>query len=359
MKNIVFLAPGVAPPLTEGRKLLVTDLAATLQGRGLNVTVLSGHPRSSGLTAIYQVLRELEQRCQMPAPVDAVAVFPWGTFHGARRWANAWLLRRTAMVCSRFGVPLMPVFYSCDGFDIDTLGRRFGPALAVGRSSQFIEALPLGVRRSLAVWQPRGSALRDVLFLCGYQQPTSRALRNVLEERGLIDLLQAGDSLASAGIRLSIAIPFIREPVMRERLLTVARKLCPRLKISLYDEVDPTCIFSDYDAFLFPYRTRHSVFIPTSLLEAMSVGMPVIASDHTMYRALTMGPDGSRCILHRVGDVDDLAEKVLEMNNHYTSAVECAHKTASHVRKEWTIEQSANRLLSAFSRLSQGGRESF
>ena len=194
--------------------------------------------------------------------------------------------------------------------------------------------------------------MRNALFLCGYQQPTRRALRDVMEQRGLIDLLRAGNALAAAGIRLVIAVPFLRHESMRIRLLAETRRLCPALDVSLQDEVDAVSVFLENDVFVFPYRADHAVFVPTSLLEAMSVGIPVVAADHLMYRALTIGASGPRCGLHRIGDSDDLASQLLEMGSSYDVAVERAAQSAICVRAEWTIEHSANQLIAALNRQS-------
>lgn len=352
MKSVLLVAPGVAPPLTEGRKLYVTDLAATLRSRGLQVTVLSGSPDVSGLLAIFQVLGELRESCRLRPAFDAAAIFPWGTFLGARRWGNSWLLRRATRMCSRAGIPSLPVFYSCFGLEMDDLGRRFGPAVAMGRSGPDVRSIPLGVRRHLPPWQSRSAALDDVLFLCGYQQPTRRSLHDVLETRGLIDLLRAGNALAAAGIRLSIAIPFLRHGTMRMRLLAYARRLCPSLGVSLHGEVDAARIFQNHDAFVFPYRAEHAVFVPTSLLEALSVGIPVVAADHVMYRAMTTDATGPRCGLYQPGNVDGLVGQILELRDHYAVSVDRAVRAAFRVHEEWTIERSADELLAAFSRLS-------
>lgn len=350
VKAIVLVAPGVAPPLTEGRKLLVADLAETLRDRGMRVEVICGAPGASGAAAIRQVLQELDRHLRSGATSDAVVVFPWGTFRRLRRLGNAWLLKQTAAVCARFGVTSVPVFYSCVGLGFGELSRRFGPSVAVGRAGPGIRSIPLGVRRAVPEWQPRSPVLRDALFLCGYQKPTHRELRDALDVRGLADLLRAGSGLAAAGIRLSIAIPFLRNAVMRDRLLEHVRRLCPTLSVTLHDEVDAARAFADHDVFVFPYRAHHAVFIPTSLLEALMAGIPVVAADHVMYRSLTVGESGPRCSLHRVGDASDLAERLISMRDNYTIEVARAAQTAIHVRTEWNIEHCADELLVAVSR---------
>lgn len=353
MKTILFVAPGVSPPLTEGRKLFVTELAETLNDRGQPAAVLSGAPVRSGVAAIHASLRELQQRCASRAPVAAVVTFPYGTYRGIRAWANDWLIQRARVISAANGAPMIPLFYSCAGMGLDELDRRYGPAVIVGRHGGRSSLIHLGTRRALPSWQPSSGQLQRLLFLCGYQKATRTAWHDVLMRRGLIDLLRAGDALAHSGVRLTVAIPFLRDARMRGMLKDVAAKLCLRLSIEALGEVDPLALLAEHDAFAFPYREESSVFIPTSLLEALSLGIPTIAADHAMYRALTVGPEGERCFLHRIGDADDLAAKVETMCRGYGATVTRAAHAAAGVCEEWSIERSADELLDAIKQ--QGG----
>lgn len=347
MNKIVLFAPGVFAPWTEGRKIFVADLAATLRNRGVCVELLDGAASPSPGRAILSTLRELRDVCHHPSRLHAVVAFPYGTFYGLRGKVNTLSLLRSRAICSEAEVPHISVFYSCVGLEVDELGNRFAPALAVGRSGVGIGAMHLGIRHRPTRWCPTGEGLKRVLFLCGYQKPTSRALHDVMHERGLADLLDAGSVLAARNIALTIAVPFLRDASMRRRLrLEIARR-CPALKVELKTEVDPFALFQCHDAFVFPYRSEHSVFVPTSLLEAMSVGIPVIAADHAMYRSLTVGRDGSRCTLHHVGDASDLALAVCALADDYDAAVGKSVVVASEVRAEWTVERAADEMLAA------------
>lgn len=353
INRIALLAPGAVPPWTEGRKIFVTDLAAALQSRGLNVDLLNGAPAAAPGRMILDALRQLRTICSDEDPADAVVVFPYGTFHGFRGRVNAWLLRRSRTICTKAGMPFIPVFYSCVGLEVAQLGHRFGPALAVGRSGPDIAAMHLGIGHPSQTWNPTGDGLQRVLFLCGYQKPTSRALHDVLHERGLVDLLDAGNAMAADNIRLTVAVPFLRDALMCERLRREIARRCPALDVELQGEVDPYTLFQRHDAFAFPYRSKDSVFVPTSLLEAMSVGIPVIAADHAMYRDLTVADDVARCGLHRVGDSADLARTLRSMRDAYDAAVEKARVVSGEVRREWTVERAVDELLAAISSMAE------
>ena len=350
-RHIALVAPGAIPPLTEGRKRMVTDLVGVLRARGMAVDVLDGGPSAPPPMMILRAMRNLARQCARSTPPDAVAVFPFGTFRGARAWANAWLLRRTRSICARAGIPVLPVFYSCVGLELDELSSRFGPALAVGRETDGLQLIHLGVDRKLESWRPTQAGLKRLLFLCGYQSSGRRAWNDVLHERGLIDLLLAGNALADGGMRLTVAVPFLRHARMRERLRDAAARFCPRLEIESRTEVDPIHCFAAHDAFVFPYRPEHAVFIPTSLLEALSVGIPTIAADHTMYRALTVAAGQCRCTLHRIADAGDLAEKILTTQRDYAAAVARAESVSLEIRREWNLARCADEFLAAFDAL--------
>lgn len=347
MKRIVLLAPAVQPPLTEGRKKFVVDLADTLREAGADVVLLNGAPARSTPGMIWDALRALRSALEDHTRVEAVVVFPFGRFSGPHGVVNRWFLRRAAELCQAAGVATARVVYSCAGIRIEQLSARFGPLLAVGRSAEAIVPMQLGIRHAAQRWQPHGDSLQRVLFLCGYQAPTKAALEGVLYERGLDDLLLAGDRVAAAGMRLTVAIPFLRDARMRSALHERAVRSCPALPIEWLDEVNAQAALLAHDAFVFPYRSEHAVFVPTSLLEALSLGIPVLAADHLMYRSLTTGASGTRCELHRAGDPQSLARAAQAMATGYAAAIERARASADEVRDEWTLPRAVDELLAA------------
>ncbi|MEO8671041.1 MAG: glycosyltransferase [Tahibacter sp.] len=209
-----------------------------------------------------------------------------------------------------------------------------------------MRAMHLGIRHTERRWLA-SSELRRLLFLCGYQHSTQRAIHDVLNERGLADLLDAGTTLAERGITLTIAIPFLRDQHMRERMRREIAARCPRLIVDLQGEISTNDLFASHDAFSFPYRNEHAVFVPTSLLEAISFGIPVVAADHVMYRDLTHSAVGPRCSLHRVGDPAHLASVVAGMQDSYGDSVVRANAAAIDVRGEWTLDNAVDELLGA------------
>lgn len=351
MTRLLFVAPGVVAPLTEGRKLFVTELAELLRQRGTDVEVMNGGD-SSGIRAIARSLLDLRRRIGTADRVNAVFVFPYGTYTGLRAHANRFLVRRVSSLCEVAGVFSRPVFYSCAGMPFEDFCTRYRPGFAVGRAGEGMTPLCLGTSRDLPQWSPLNGAPAKLLFLCGYQTASRAALHNVLYQRGLIDALRAGSALASAGANLTIAIPFLRNPGMRKRLSSLVGELCPELRVTLVGDGSPIDLLASHDVFLFPYRAQHAVFVPTSLLEAIQIGIPTLVADQACYRSLTTGATATGCRLHSAGDWRALADQFTRMKQEYAEVVSGAQASAAIARRTWTLSRSADELLAAIPALS-------
>jgi glycosyltransferase involved in cell wall biosynthesis len=350
VKRILLVAPGVVPPWTEGRKNFVRDLASVLPVGGCEVEIIDGAPR--GMRSLVDRLLAPLRACwtlrarlaRLDAPVS-VALFPYGRFSGAIGLLNRLFLRAARRTCAAERVQAVVVFYSAAGLALDDLDE-YTPAFAVGREAPGVRAIPLGITHEDRAW-PASAAPKRALFLCGYQDASPSVLEAVLEERGLRDLLRAGSALGALGLKLTIAIPFLRDARMRERLMAEAALLCPSLDIELDAATAPLDALCSHDVYLFPYRADHAVFVPTSLLEAFSVGIPVIAADHAMYEALSRGDGETRCALHRAGDARDLARVAAGVVAEWNAATVRASTTRAWVRETWTLRRSAAVLLGA------------
>lgn len=90
---------------------------------------------------------------------------------------------------------------------------------------------------------------------------------------------------------------------------------------------------SEHDCFVFP--TRYEGF-PNALAEAMSVGLPVVASNIVGNHALV--EDGENGLMFGVGDAADLASKVTSLCRNNTLANTLAHN-AKHTTKNFGEDQ--------------------
>lgn len=351
MRRLLLAAPGVVPPWTEGRKNFVRDLASVLPGFGCEVEIIDGAPRGTRslvdrLLAPSRACATLRDRLARAGTATAVALFPYGRFSGAIGVVNRRFLHVARRVCADAHVPHANVFYSAAGLALDALAG-YSPALAVGREATGVGSIPLGIEHADRVWHGAEKPAR-ALFLCGYQDARPAVLESVLAERGLRDLLLAGERLAALGMTLTIAIPFLHDARMRAALASECARLCPSLDVAFDAATAPLDALCAHDVFMFPYRAEHAVFIPTSLLEAFSVGIPVIAAEHAMYRALVRGEGERRCVLHRAGDAADLARVVAHTFDAFDAAIRTATATRAWVRETWTLRRSAAALLEVF-----------
>lgn len=340
MSRLLFVAPGVEPPWTEGRKLFVRDLEREAQRRGIAVGVLgaAGVARwRQPLAAARALARELAA-----APPTHAAVFPFGTFAGVRGAVNRWFVRRALQACRAAGVPATTVLYSAPAGELARLARSGGRTCAVGHATPEGPLLCLGLDREEVPWTPPVG--RDVLFLSGYQDPSPRSVRAVLDERGLRTLLDA--FVALPGRRLSVAIPFLRDAraLATVRDECIARGIADR--VALQDEVDVDAAMRTHALLAFPYERLHDAFVPTTLLEALARGMPVVASERPMYAGL-LHSVGAACTTHRAGDAPDLARAIASALSDYEATVVRAASARAAIAAEWTIARAFDALFPA------------
>ena len=108
---------------------------------------------------------------------------------------------------------------------------------------------------------------------------------------------------------------------------------------------------SSHAIFVFPYVIDHEVFVPTSILEAMHIGIPVVATDRRMYRALTVADGIPRCRLS-----DDTVEGLRTALQSTIDDLEAARARATlvsrQIEQEWSVRQAADDLMGALAALS-------
>ena len=344
--DLLFVAAGVHPPWTEGRKNMVRDLSDELRSRGVGVRVISGNGGPMSVANLATVLWRLCHSLVAARPTHVIQ-FPFGRFSGVRGRIN-----RVVALCVRFvsgvaGVPLLTVIYSADGIRLDRARQLFGRLAAVGTETPGVSFLHLGVApTAFADDMESQDRLGDLLFLCGYQTPSKAAIEGVMNERGLRHLLQACGQIKRPLV-LTIAVPFLRDSRARELIAQAALDLCPNVTVRMDWSLQPAEALRRHDLFVFPYLAEHQVFVSTALLEAMLIGTPVVATDRRMYRALTC-PDGvPRCVLTR----DDTASALGDAIRDCLEALPEAHRQAmarsDEIRAGWSKARMADDLLVA------------
>ena len=122
------------------------------------------------------------------------------------------------------------------------------------------------------------SSQRRLLFLAGMTR--SKQFDEVMDKRGLALLLQAGEPLAGRGFTLQVAVPLLEDPSMRLRVLNSSLNTWPLETLRLEGAVDIPGVFLRSDILVFAYTEDIKAFRPTSVMEAMMAGRPVVLPDH-------------------------------------------------------------------------------
>ena len=356
--KILIIAPGIAPPWTEGRKNFVRDLLPELHGRApthlLTTHLAAGRasPHSFSIPATilpvrHRGLQLLALERELPKLVDKVKPdvalhFPYGTFHGARGWLN----RRSVMAIHRASrrrqLPCLTILYSMTQGSLRQLEQKV-PLLAAAPTfnwSGLVVNPGINSEHFPPITHPVNN--RSLLFMAGLQENNGRLLRNILFERGLIEIIEAGQRLASHHFRLSIAIPLLRYPERRAELESYLARLAPDLPARILTEASPRQLFARHSVYLFPYKKNLRVFIPTSVVEAMSAGIPVLLARLPMLSPLERHPPV--CSFYEAGNPESLVEALLEMTLNWPAALERAERAIGYTRRYWNVGHAAEQI---------------
>ena len=183
-----------------------------------------------------------------------------------------------------------------------------------------------------------------LLFMAGLQETRRSMLQHILNERGLADMVAAGPHFEAAGFRVIVAIPLLRDRKLRNELRQHFTERSPNLDLDLRFEVSVPEIFQEVDIYIFPYRVELTQFIPTSILEAMAAGVPVILSDLAMLSPLAN--DGRTAYQFRRYDANHLWGVVRSVMADEHGRQAMAFRAREFVQTEWSIDRSVKDLLS-------------
>jgi len=182
-----------------------------------------------------------------------------------------------------------------------------------------------------------------LLFMAGLQETRRNMLHHVLNERGLVDLIEACPFFEKAGLRVIAAIPLLKDPKLRNELRQRFLEKCPGLDLDLRTQVSIPEIFHEVDIYIFPYRVELTQFIPTSILEAMAAGIPVVLSDLQMLSSLAN--KGKTAYQYRRCDANHLWEVIQSVLSDNHGRKEMCARARKFVEKEWSIDRSVQDLL--------------
>ncbi len=355
--KLLLIGADLNPPWTEGRKKLVRDLADRLQATCTVRLITTGRKNSVRSESyphyekkvlcnsfkLHGLHRFLAETLDDWSP-DIVLHFPFGSFHGLRRLANEWSVRHVDQACLAKGIRCLTIFYSITDLPRQRLGEIArepvtGPApgwngLTMTMGTDLTDALSMA---------PKERGQPAILFMAGLQETKERILNHILNERGLADIVTAAPALARAGVRVIVAIPLLRDRRLRETLRRHFLRSCPEIELDLREQVAIPEIFAEADLYLFPYRKELTQFLPTSVLEAMAAGTPVVMSDLAMLAPLH--EPGQTSYVYPPGDARRLAEVVLAALADPAGRQDKAARAREFVRQHWSLDQAAADLV--------------
>ncbi len=365
--HLLFVAPGISPPWTEGRKKFVRELLAQLKNQNVTVDLLTSSDAKTPneLIAEPNHLIQVKHRHKLTQLVSlhyalreylsankpgAVVQFPFGTFDGIRGIANRTSLQQTSRICRKANIPSLAVLYSVTSGSLNQIAHLAG-SIACTQGPDWngpIINTGINMEEIPVSWQNRGQ--KKLLFMAGYSENNESLLHAILYERGLIDVILCGESLASQGLTLCIAIPLLQHPTLLEKLNLLIKTHAPSLTVEMRTFADPKEIFSECAMFIFPYRRNLTRFTPTSMLEAMAAGIPIVASRLSMYSSL-IGAGDVYCNVYEATDANGLAHAITRAMTHWDATCSKAEMAQIMVRTQFDIKLSAQHLLTITTQL--------
>lgn len=226
----------------------------------------------------------------------------------ARTWVTAWLRRLVEAI----GLP------AADAVIVTT--PQLAAHVAVRVDAARIHLIPNGVDTALFRPAPREPRpVKDILFVGRLSQ-----------EKNLDALLEAAVKLAG---RLSIRLTFVGEGPQRERLEGATRRLeIPARFLPFVDHRMLPGFFAAADAFVLPSFTEGH---PKVLLEAMSCGLPCVASNVGGNREVLT--DGETGLLFDPGDPAALAEQLERVLSHEELARTLGWRARARVMESYDL----------------------
>lgn len=359
-KKVLIVAPGFVPPWSEGRKNFILDLAPPLS-KYWDVEVLSAdyekkflpeewplktecvrcHNRFSQLPALHRALRKKLSAQNKP---DAVLHFPFGTFDGLRGAANKWSMGVVDRMARSCGLPCLTILYAVTKGDMAALSKKAGLLAASGGRGWDGPVVNIGINLERTPLVRKMENTKKLLFMAGLSENKRSQFNNILYVRGLIDILKIGERLAVHGFTLTIAAPIFQCGERRKELSGLLKKMAPSLKVNIDTLVDINKAFNDHCIYLFPFRENHARFVPTSVLEAMAAGIPLIASDLPMMDLIfDSNPHCGKRFAAR--DSEALLEAILDRTNNWEQTARDAELASGHARRFWDINNSAKQIV--------------
>ncbi len=180
-----------------------------------------------------------------------------------------------------------------------------------------------------------------ILFMSGEAVESDDSFKYVMDVRGLRLLLRAGEELQKRGYRLIVAVPFLQNKRLRRRVASSNDNYWAPGSIEYLDKISLPKIFDRARLFAFPYGNEEVQFVPTSIIEAMHFGVPVVLPKLN-FLAPFYESEG-RCLPYNSGDIGSFYDAIDAARD--TDFLNSIRKQASkYIEEEYNILNSVNDL---------------
>jgi rhamnosyl/mannosyltransferase len=165
-------------------------------------------------------------------------------------------------------------------------------------------------------------------------------------------LVEAAKRLADVDVSLMV----VGDGPARLRLVELARRLGVEEKVSFTGYVNEDALSGYYRAAGFFVLPSVAEGLSLSLFEAMSYGLPAIASRLNVYEGLLQ--EGVNCLLFNAGDVGELEKLIRQVDSDHNLANKIAENATSLVRSRFSWQAVSKQVLAVYEQLlAENARE--
>tara|TARA_R110000772_G_scaffold15931_15_gene45791 strand:- start:131 stop:1225 length:1095 start_codon:yes stop_codon:yes gene_type:complete len=351
--KVLFVAPRICTPWTEGRKKFVLDLISQVENQwqlsGLvtidagEVTSVPDHFRVIEVAAskehIFTLKNALPLAIEAHKP-DMLCFFPFGVFEGLRGLANLWLIRSVERICAKNNLPCCTLMYSLTAEARGFFHRRLLKRVYFNQYTDSANSIRFGVKLpEFNLPATHSGSAKTLLFMSGEAGENMDRLAYVLDVRGLRLLLQSGKELAARGYQLIVAAPLLKNFDLLEALKSHTNNTWPRENISFQQEVRFPDIYLKAGVFVFPYAQEEMQFIPTSIVEAMYFGIPVLLPRLKFLRQFYEGQP--KAMVYEPGSVSSLIDQIDSLQKNEQNMPDIRLKARHFIDHEYDIANTA------------------
>ncbi|MCK4824504.1 glycosyltransferase family 4 protein [bacterium] len=147
------------------------------------------------------------------------------------------------------------------------------------------------------------------LFMYCTKDFDQASFNHVLYNRGLGDIIKAAALLKDLNVKFMVSIPLFENGIARDTLNEMLEKHDVRHKFILTRHIaNLESVFSEFDFYIFPLKTKTIFWLPLSVIEAFWSGVPVICTNIEPVNLLIRNK--KICLLYEPGNYVELAENI-------------------------------------------------